>query len=171
MTDQQIAAQQTAAGGETTQAAPAAEQVAEPTAEPSVRPAGTRELRDAQQANTAPATQVSPRPPIKATETDKPAANQVDAPLFDEANGSQLRERWLVIQTEFVDEPRNAVEKADALVAEVLKQLTDTFAREREELEAAWSSAGDGTTREVSTEDLRMAIQRYRSFFNRLLAL
>jgi len=76
------------------------------------------------------------------------------------------KDRWIVIQTQFVDEPRNAVEAAEALVGEVMQTLTESFARERRDLEARWSGE-----RDVSTEDLRQAIRRYRSFFNRLLSL
>ena len=96
-------------------------------------------------------------------------------------NSLSPRERWIQIQTEFVDSPRDAVEKADGLVAETLKQLTETFARERDELEAGWSQAtesgrggeaGRGAAgTEPSTEELRQAIRRYRSFFNRLLSV
>jgi hypothetical protein len=140
------------------------------------QPMGTRELRDAQ------ATANQPRPSIQATGDRTATASArtatetaANAPLFDDGAGQHLRERWLGVQTAFVDEPRAAVQKADALVAEVLKQLTDSFAREREALEAGWSGGGNDddaqTKREISTEDLRQAIQRYRSFFNRLLAL
>ena len=125
---------------------------------------GTRELRDAQSRG-------ANRPPIRAKGADGRGDSKPNAPLFDDASGKRLRERWMTIQTEFVDEPRDAVQKADSLVAEVLKQLTDTFANEREQLESAWSrSEGDGKE-EVSTEDLRQAIRRYRSFFDRLLSL
>ena len=65
----------------------------------------------------------------------------------------------------FLDEPRKAVENADNLVAETMKQLADRFAAERTNLESQWD-CGD----QVSTEDLRQALQRYRSFFQRLLA-
>jgi hypothetical protein len=78
---------------------------------------------------------------------------------------ARFRERWQKIQTGFVDEPRHVVEQADALVAELMQQLAAGFAEAREGLEAQWSS-GD----EVSTEDLRVALTRYRSFFQRLLA-
>jgi hypothetical protein len=81
----------------------------------------------------------------------------------DDTNG--FRPRWDSIQTGFVDQPREAVEQADALVAEVMKRLAQTFADERAKLENAWSR-GDN----VSTEDLRMALQRYRSFFDRLVS-
>ena len=89
-----------------------------------------------------------------------------DAALFDRTAASGLQRRWHAIQVEFVDEPRGAVEKADGLVAEVMQQLAESFATERKQLEAAWSGG-----REASTEDLRQAIRRYRSFFNRLLSL
>jgi len=163
MTQQQTAVEQQSAADQQTVAEPPQAEQATTIQE---QPAGTRELRDAQQASAG----AKERPPI-AADAGATAPAHPDAPLFDDAAGSELRERWLVIQTEFVDEPRAAVEKADALVAEVLKQLTDTFAREREGLEAAWSGSGGEQQPEVSTEDLRQAIQRYRSFFNRLLTL
>lgn len=94
------------------------------------------------------------------------ATGGTDAALFDRDATKDYQDRWLVIQTEFVDEPRQAVEKAESLVGEVVQALTESFAREHRDLEARWS--GD---REVSTEDLRLAIRRYRSFFNRLLSL
>ncbi len=89
-----------------------------------------------------------------------------EAALFDRAAADDLQSRWQAIQVEFVDEPRGAVEKADGLVAEVMQQLAESFAKERRELEAAWQGG-----REASTEDLRQAIRRYRSFFNRLLSV
>ena len=70
------------------------------------------------------------------------------------------------MQTGFVDEPRAAVEQADALVAEVMKRLADSFATERQALEQQWSRGDD-----VSTEELRLALRRYRSFFDRLLSV
>ncbi len=76
-----------------------------------------------------------------------------------------FRDRWSSIQTRFVDAPRESVEQADALVAELMQRLAQTFASERESLEAQWSGGGD-----VSTEDLRVGLQRYRSFFERLLS-
>jgi 6-phosphogluconolactonase/glucosamine-6-phosphate isomerase/deaminase len=89
-----------------------------------------------------------------------------EAALFDEAAAKDLQSRWQAIQVGFVDEPRGAVEQADKLVDEVMKRLAESFARERGELERAWSGGS-----EASTEDLRQAIRRYRSFFNRLLGL
>jgi hypothetical protein len=77
-----------------------------------------------------------------------------------------FRSRWTSIQTGFVDEPRRAVEQADSLVAEVMQHLAKTFADERTKLEGQWGR-GDN----VSTEELRVALQRYRSFFDRLLSM
>lgn len=88
-----------------------------------------------------------------------------DAPLLAEAEISDLRERWTEIQAGFVDEPRRAVEDADTLVAQAMKRLAEMFAEERSRLEGQWDR-GD----KVSTEDLRLALQRYRSFFDRLLS-
>ena len=77
-----------------------------------------------------------------------------------------FRSRWDTVQTSFVDEPRKSVEHADSLVAEVMQELAKTFADERQKLEAQWGRGDD-----VSTEDLRVALQRYRSFFSRLLSV
>jgi hypothetical protein len=87
-------------------------------------------------------------------------------PLFPPDQAQQLRSRWEQVQTSFVDEPRRAVEQADGLVAEVIKSLAETFAAERGNLEQQWGR-GDN----ISTEDLRLALQRYRSFFDRLLSV
>jgi hypothetical protein len=92
--------------------------------------------------------------------------NETRAALFAEAEATQLRERWTEVQSAFVDEPRAAVERADSLVAEVMKQLAEGFARERSTLEHQWDR-GDN----VTTEDLRVALQRYRTFFDRLLQI
>jgi hypothetical protein len=85
------------------------------------------------------------------------------APLLEGAD--EFQTRWEEIQVRFVDEPRGAVEDADALVATVMQRLAEGFASERERLEAQWGRGED-----ISTEDLRVALQRYRSFFQRLLA-
>jgi len=86
------------------------------------------------------------------------------ATLFPEKEANDFRTRWTDIQTGFVDEPRRSVEQADALVAEVIKRLANSFAEERSKLEGQWGRGDD-----VSTEDLRVALRRYRSFFDRLL--
>jgi len=88
-----------------------------------------------------------------------------DTPLLPDDQCSEFHGRWESIQTTFVDDPRDAVENADALVAELMQRLADGFARERERLEGQWSRGED-----VSTEDLRVVLQRYRSFFRRLLS-
>jgi hypothetical protein len=88
------------------------------------------------------------------------------SPLFPEEQLQDLKAHWDKIQTGFVDEPRTAVEQADALVASTMQQLASAFAQERANLEQQWDR-GDN----VSTEDLRVAFQRYRSFFRRLLSL
>jgi hypothetical protein len=88
------------------------------------------------------------------------------APLFAGEDAQRFRSRWDSIQTGFVDEPREAVEQADGLVAETIKHLAQTFADERSKLESQWGRGDD-----ISTEDLRVALQRYRSFFDRLLSV
>jgi hypothetical protein len=88
------------------------------------------------------------------------------ASLFPNNELENLRNRWNEIQTAFVDEPRKAVEQADGLVASAMKRLAEVFAEERSKLEKQWDR---GDT--VSTEDLRVALQRYRSFFHRLLSV
>jgi len=87
-------------------------------------------------------------------------------PLFPGNELNDLRTRWKEIQTAFVDEPRKAVEQADSLVASAMKRLAEVFAQERSGLEQQWDR-GDS----VSTEDLRVALQRYRTFFDRLLSV
>jgi hypothetical protein len=93
-------------------------------------------------------------------DTDKPVS------LFHDEEARGFRTRWDGIQTGFVDQPKAAVEQADAMVGEMLKRLTDTFGAERARLEGQWSRG-----QEVSTEDLRIALKRYRSFFERLLSI
>lgn len=88
------------------------------------------------------------------------------ATLLNNDQMQGFRSRWKDIQTEFVDEPRKSVEQADNLVAEVMQELARTFANEKDKLEGQW-----GRGQDVSTEDLRLALQRYRSFFDRLLSL
>ena len=93
-----------------------------------------------------------------------PTSEDAAATLFPEKEANDFRTRWTDIQTRFVDEPRRSVEQADALVAEVVKRLANSFSEERSKLEGQWGRGDD-----VSTEDLRVALRRYRSFFDRLL--
>lgn len=86
--------------------------------------------------------------------------------LFPAEETTGYRSRWEAIQAGFVDEPRAAVEEADALVAQVVDRLSDVFTRERQALEQQL-----GQTNDVSTEDLRVAFKRYRAFFDRLLSV
>jgi hypothetical protein len=87
-------------------------------------------------------------------------------PMFAGAESAGYRTQWDAIQTGFVDEPRRAVQEADALVTLVMNRLSEVFTNERTSLERQW---GEGD--EISTEDLRVALRRYRSFFERLLTL
>jgi hypothetical protein len=76
----------------------------------------------------------------------------------------ELRERWTAIQSRFVDMPRKAVEEADMLVSSTIKQIEAGFLAERESLEKQWNRG-----EKISTEDLRLSLQHYREFFDRLL--
>jgi hypothetical protein len=93
----------------------------------------------------------------------KTATNSAGS-LFPDDELHNFRAQWDQAQTSFVDEPRKAVEQADSLVANVVKRIAEQFANERAQLEKQWDN-GDN----VSTEDLRQALKRYRSFFDRLL--
>jgi hypothetical protein len=117
--------------------------------------------------------------PMRASETQEPAAtttapanrqvssnDDTSAPLFASGDAEGYRSRWTDIQAGFVDDPRQSVEQADGLVAEVIKNLADAFANERTGLEQRWQEGTD-----PSTEDLRVALRRYRSFFDRLLSM
>ena len=98
-------------------------------------------------------------------EAEEPPEHDEDAPLLADDLARDFQGRWRQIQGEFVDEPRRAVEEADALVAELMQRLADSFTEERSSLESQWDRGDD-----VSTEDLRVALQRYRTFFGRLLS-
>jgi hypothetical protein len=99
--------------------------------------------------------------------SDNPnVGSNVHAALFADDEAGRFRHRWSETQTGFVDEPRRAVEQADSLVADVMKRLAEVFANERTTLEHQWDRGAD-----VTTEDLRVALQRYRSFFDRLLSI
>jgi len=99
------------------------------------------------------------------TGSDLRGGDQQPAQLLADDELQSIQARWKDIQAEFVDEPRSAVQDADALVADLMQRLARMFASEREQLESQWASGND-----VSTEDLRRGLRRYRSFFERLLA-
>ncbi len=84
--------------------------------------------------------------------------------LLDRDEAAKFRSRWNTIQGKFVDEPCSAVQQADALVAELIAHISQIFAGELNSLEAQWNQGN-----EVSTEDLRLTLQRYRSILNRLV--
>jgi hypothetical protein len=88
------------------------------------------------------------------------------APLFSPEESKAFHSQWDAIQTGFVDEPREAVQQADGLVANAMQRLAQIFAEERGHLDQQWDRGSD-----VSTEDLRLALRRYRSFFGRLLSV
>jgi hypothetical protein len=91
---------------------------------------------------------------------------QNDEQLLVGDDAGELGDRWQEIQARFVDDPREAVHAADALVQDVLHRVTRGFADERRRLEEQWDGGDD-----VSTEELRLALQRYRTFFGRLLSV
>lgn len=86
--------------------------------------------------------------------------------MFPGSETEGFRNRWHDIQAAFVDSPRESVKKADELVAAIIQRLAEVFSAERARLEGDWGEGGD-----ISTEDLRQALQHYRSFFDRLLSL
>jgi hypothetical protein len=87
-------------------------------------------------------------------------------PLMKTEDEENFRSRWNSIQTGFVDEPRGSVEQADELVAELMQHLARNFSDQRSNLETQWQRS-----EQVSTEELRGALRRYRSFFDRLLSI
>jgi hypothetical protein len=102
------------------------------------------------------------------TTPSQPASAEIEPPgsLFDEHAANELRMQWEEVQTGFVDDPRGSVAQADQLVAATLKEIANAFAQERIKLEQQWDH-GDA----ISTEDLRVILQRYRAFFHRLLSI
>jgi hypothetical protein len=121
-----------------------------------VASAGEKTLRAPAESRVAP----EPRGPVPVQH------DQESAPLFSGEENSDFRSRWDTIQVGFVDEPHRAVEEADKLVASAIQRLAQIFADERTKLEGQFKR-GDN----VSTEDLRVALQQYRSFFSRLLSV
>src|SRR3954464_7812419 len=94
------------------------------------------------------------------------AREEGPGPLLPGEFVQELRGRWDHVQTGFVDEPRQAVQQADELVAQAMKQIAESFANERNRLEQQWDRGDD-----VNTEDLRQALRKYRAFFQRLLSV
>ncbi|HEY1423850.1 MAG TPA: hypothetical protein VGF20_10380 [Candidatus Acidoferrum sp.] len=118
---------------------------------------------------TAPINRSTELSPSVATATGAAAVMAKDpesGPLFSPEEAGDLRSKWDAIQGAFVDEPRKAVQQADSLVAMAMKSLAEQFASQRSTIEGQWDRGGD-----VSTEDLRLVLRRYRSFFGRLLSV
>ena len=113
------------------------------------------------------ATTPLPSAPVSRSDrTEQTTGNEgLREPLLPADRTAGYRGRWDDIQSRFVDDPRSSVEQADTLVLEVVQDLQTSFGSERSSLEAQWQSGED-----VQTEDLRMALRRYRSFFDRLLS-
>jgi hypothetical protein len=111
---------------------------------------------------------VEERSETQITEQRTPANTIEDElePLFEEEAARKFRSRWLAIQSKFVDDPRDSVKQADELVADIIKDVTMNFADRRIGLEKQWNSGEN-----ISTEDMRVTLKRYRSFFERLLTL
>jgi hypothetical protein len=117
--------------------------------------------------------EVVPNPPSSTPETARPRVETVVAREHENGMGGlspqerdRMRSRWTEIQVGFVDHPRQSVQEADQLVASAMQRLSDSFARTRSSLEGQWSRGED-----VQTEELRTALQHYRSFFERLLGV
>jgi hypothetical protein len=151
--DARLSTADLAAAGERTQ----------PGQTPSPRPPADRDVtREVQQARN----EKQAGAPADATAGRQTAEQDRSTPLFAGNEADDFRHRWGDIQTGFVDEPRQAVERADALVAAAIKRLAEIFAQERSTLEQQWARGAD-----VSTEDLRVSLRRYRGFFDRLLSV
>jgi hypothetical protein len=110
-------------------------------------------------------TSIDTEAPVEQVDSSRPDGEPAsEKPLFAEDLLDSLRTRWTELQAVFVDDPRACVQKADGLVADVVGQLVTGFADARSHLERQW-----GRGEEASTEDLRIALKRYREFFDRLL--
>lgn len=123
----------------------------------SVEPRDTAESRDT----------VEPRDTTRVRTADRPrdtAENGASESFLPPDRMEEFRERWDDIQAGFVDDPRNSVQKAHGLVSSLVNDLNEVFTRERSGLESQWNRGED-----ADTEDLRVALRRYRAFFNRLL--
>ncbi|MBT2325492.1 hypothetical protein J7E62_24470 [Variovorax paradoxus] len=111
---------------------------------------------------------VETKKPVDTRDPVEPGEKEQLAPLFVADAAADFRARWDAVQIGFVDDPKQAVRKADELVGQVLESLAQTFRGERARIEGGSSDdAAKGTT----TEDLRLALRNYRSFFQRLLSL
>jgi hypothetical protein len=122
-------------------------------------------------ANLTATTVQADRPVLEAINTDGVTQTAIKedaklAPLFTQDAATDFRSRWDVVQRSFVDNPQDAVRAGDELVAQVIKSLAETFASQRSEMEGGHEHAQESTT-----ENLRLSLRRYRSFFERLLSI
>ena len=127
--------------------------------------------RESTQADRAVAPDDMERPapaPVSMPETKAPTRNEDDSlePLFSPDAARDFRASWDAVQIGFVDDPKQAVRQADDLVRQVLDDLARSFSNERSALDGSADAAS-----QASTENLRLALRRYRSFFQRLLSL
>jgi len=107
-----------------------------------------------------------PAPVLDHRNADARTEEKQLAPLFLPDIANEFRSRWNTVQRGFVDDPRQAVRQGDELVGQVMKSLAESFSTER----ATFEGQPDQTD-EASTETLRIALRRHRSFFERLLSL
>ena len=125
-----------------------------------VRPAGGHDATDGVQG-----AQRADMPPPPQVQAQAATARSADAPLLDPADADAFLGRWRDVQARFVDDPQGAVRDGDSLVAELMQALAQRFSLHKGQLEEQWQRGG-----EPETEELRLALQQYRSFFQRLLA-
>jgi hypothetical protein len=127
------------------------------------------EMPEAREAQTFPVSEGFRPDPGESPEARRPEDHREGGndslPLFSAAETQKFTDEWRAVQAEFVDHPRDAVEEADRMVADLMQRLASQFTETRSSLEQQWDGQED-----ISTEDLRVAMTRYRSFFERLLA-
>lgn len=119
-----------------------------------------------EQGDDAPAKgQMSSARDTRGFESAQPSGDREREPLLNPDLLERLSAQWAEIQADFVDRPRESVQRADSLVVDVMQRVTTSLSQQRGQLESQWEKGDD-----VSTEDLRVALTRYRSFFDRLLS-
>lgn len=142
-------------------------QTAELASTHAVQTADTPVVSPGETTSAPPADTTGPADAAAADSLARPAAEpSSEASLFADHDLAALRTRWYEVQAGFVDDPRDCVQQADGLVSDVVGQLAAGFTEARSHLEEQW-----GRGEEASTEDLRVALRRYRDFFERLLAV
>ncbi len=124
------------------------------------------DAKDFEHSNQAPRSMATAETAIGSPSHMRGINEEALSPLLATDQGNEFRSRWQNIQTSFVDEPQRAVELADELVAEIMRHLAQNFSDQRSRLEPLWQRS-----EKVSTEELRVALRSYRSFFDRLLTV